>query len=194
VSPVQLRRPGLIEQIKAIVAETGANPKRLDLEITEGCLLRDDLRTHEILNALREIGFRLVLDDFGTGYSSLSYLHRYPVEKIKLDRSFIIRLDEGEAARLIVSALIQLAKALSLDVVAEGVETPAQLDALKAMGCKAFQGYLFAKPCTKGALLGMLGGRLGPSGLMAPTPIGRRRVTATRLSAPDRTKAANRRA
>jgi diguanylate cyclase (GGDEF)-like protein len=194
VSPVQLRRPGLIDQIKAVVAETGADPGRLDLEITEGCLLRDDLRTHEILNSLRELGFRLVLDDFGTGYSSLSYLHRYPVEKIKLDRSFIIRLDEGEAARLIVSALIQLAKGLRLDVVAEGVETLAQLDALKAMGCKAFQGYLFAKPCDKAAFVDMLGERLGPSGPAKRPPAGRRRVTAPRRSVPVPTGAASRQA
>jgi len=194
VSPVQLRRPGLIELIKAILAETGANPRRLDLEITEGCLLRDDLGTHEILNALRELGFRLVLDDFGTGYSSLSYLHRYPVEKIKLDRSFIIRLDEGEAARLIVSALIQLAKALDLEVVAEGVETPAQLDALKAMGCKSFQGYLFARPCDKAAFVDILGTRLGPSSAARPSVIGRRRVTATPRAVPSPTESASRQA
>jgi len=194
VSPVQLRRPGLIERIKQTLAETGADPRRLDLEITEGCLLRDDVRTHEILNALRGLGFQLVLDDFGTGYSSLSYLHRYPVEKIKLDRSFIIRLDEGEAARLIVSALIQLAKGLNLNVVAEGVETQAQLDALRAMGCKAFQGYLFSKPCSKAALVAMLGCRLGPHGLATPIGGGRRRVTASRSSAPVRTEASSRQA
>jgi diguanylate cyclase (GGDEF)-like protein len=159
VSPIQLRRPGMIEQVKATLAETGADPTRLDLEITEGCLLRDDVRTHDILKALRGLGFQLVLDDFGTGYSSLSYLHRYPIEKIKLDRSFIIRLDEGEAAQLIVSALIQLAKGLKLDVVAEGVETQAQLQALKLMGCKSFQGYLFSKPCPKAAIVEMLAAR-----------------------------------
>jgi diguanylate cyclase (GGDEF)-like protein len=162
ISPVELRRPGLLEQVMATLTETGADPRRLDLEITEGCLLRDDVRTHDILHALRKLGFRLVLDDFGTGYSSLSYLHRYPVEKIKLDRSFIIRLDEGDAAQLIVSALIQLAKGLNLDVVAEGVETPAQLEALKAMGCRSFQGYLFSKPCNLAALIDKLGVRLGP--------------------------------
>jgi len=182
VSPVQLRRLGMIERVKETLAETGADPRRMDLEITEGCLLRDDARTHEILHALRELGFQLVLDDFGTGYSSLSYLHRYPVEKIKLDRSFIIRLDDGEAARLIVSALIQLAQGLSLDVVAEGVETLGQLDALREMGCKAFQGYLFSKPCSKAALEAMLGRRLGPEGVEA-TAVGRRRVSRPRSRA-----------
>ncbi len=194
VSPVQLRRPGMIEQVKATLAETGADPGRIDLEITEGCLLRDDVRTHDILNALRELGFRLVLDDFGTGYSSLSYLHRYPVEKIKLDRSFIIRLDEGEAAQLIVSALIQLAKGLNLDVVAEGVETLAQLGALKAMGCKAFQGYLFSKPCPKAALVEMLDRRLGPDAVAEPVAGARRRVTSSRLSVQVLTEAASRQA
>jgi diguanylate cyclase (GGDEF)-like protein len=194
VSPVQLRRPGVIEQVKAILAETGADPRRLDLEITEGCLLRDDVRTHEILHDLRELGFQLVLDDFGTGYSSLSYLHRYPVEKIKLDRSFIIRLDEGEAARLIVSALIQLAKGLNLNVVAEGVETPAQLEALTAMGCKAFQGYLFSKPCFKAELVRMLGGRLGHDGPAPPGARRRRGVNPSRRSVPVPTAAASRQA
>jgi EAL domain-containing protein (putative c-di-GMP-specific phosphodiesterase class I) len=194
VSPVQLRRPGLIERVKATLAETGADPRRLDLEITEGCLLRDDVRTHEILNALRALGFRLVLDDFGTGYSSLSYLHRYPVEKIKLDRSFIMRLDEGEAARLIVSALIQLAKGLNLDVVAEGVETSSQLEALKLMGCQAFQGYLFSKPCSKAALTDLVGGRLGPNGLARPAGSARRRVNPSRSSVRVRTEAASRQA
>jgi diguanylate cyclase (GGDEF)-like protein len=186
VSPVQLRRPGLIEQIKATLAETGADPRRLDLEITEGCLLRDDLRTHDILHALRKMGFKLVLDDFGTGYSSLSYLHRYPVEKIKLDRSFIMRLDEGEAARLIVSALIQLAKGLNLEVVAEGVETLNQLNALKAMGCKSFQGYLFSRPCARSQLIANMGVRLGPIG-EAEAPLAqtgtRRRLSSPRSSA-----------
>jgi diguanylate cyclase (GGDEF)-like protein len=194
VSPVQLRRPGMIEYVKKTLAETGADPRRLDLEITEGCLLRDDVRTHEILNALRGLGFRLVLDDFGTGYSSLSYLHRYPVEKIKLDRSFVIRLDEGEAARLIVSALIQLAQGLNLDVVAEGVETLGQLAALRSMGCKAFQGYLFSKPCPKEALVGILGDRLGPSAPSAPATGSRRRLTPSRSSAQARTEVASRQA
>jgi diguanylate cyclase (GGDEF)-like protein len=194
VSPVQLRRPGMIEQVKTILAETGADPRRLDLEITEGCLLRDDVRTHDILNALRELGFQLVLDDFGTGYSSLSYLHRYPVKKIKLDRSFIVRLDDGEGARLIVSALIQLAKGLNLDVLAEGVETVAQLEALTAMGCKAFQGYLFSKPCSKAALAAMLGAPLNPDGRATPAATGQRRVTPSRPSVPVRTKAAIRQA
>jgi EAL domain-containing protein (putative c-di-GMP-specific phosphodiesterase class I) len=191
VSPVQLRRQGLIDRIKEVLAETGADPRRLDLEITEGCLLRDDVRTHDILNALRGLGFRLVLDDFGTGYSSLSYLHRCPVEKIKLDRSFIVRLDEGDAARLIVSALIQLAKALNLDVVAEGVETEGQLEALRTMGCKAFQGYLFSKPCSKAALVEMLELRLGPRRVAKPAAAARRRLTASRPSVPGPTTVAS---
>ena len=191
VSPVQLRRAGFVDRVADILAETGADPRRLDLEITEGCLLRDDLRTHEILQSLRQLGFRLVLDDFGTGYSSLSYLHRYPVEKIKLDRSFIVRLDEGEAAKLIVSALIQLAKGLNLDVVAEGVETPAQLEALKAIGCKEFQGYLFAKPCPKSVLAEMLNVRLGPGGGATVARDARRRINPLRSSAQGRTRGAN---
>jgi diguanylate cyclase (GGDEF)-like protein len=146
VSPLQLRRPGLIASVEAVLAATGADPAAMDLELTEGCLLQDDAKTHEVLGALRGLGFRLVLDDFGTGYSSVSYLQRYPVQKIKLDRAFIAPLGETAQADAIVAALIRMADALDLKVVAEGVETRAQFDRLCELGCSEFQGWLFARP------------------------------------------------
>ena len=146
VSPLQLRRPGLIASVEAVLAATGADPATMDLELTEGCLLQDDAKTHEVLGALRGLGFRLVLDDFGTGYSSVSYLHRYPVQKIKLDRAFVAPLGETAQADAIVAALIRMADALDLKVVAEGVETRAQFERLSELGCNEFQGWYFARP------------------------------------------------
>ena len=130
----------------ACTAPTGADAAAMDLELTEGVLLQDDSQTQDVLAGLLGMGFQLALDDFGTGYSSLSYLHRYPVRKIKLDRSFTSRLDDGPEAAAIVAAVIRMAEALKLGVLAEGVETQAQFDTLRGLGCREFQGYLFARP------------------------------------------------
>ena len=164
LSPAQLRRPGMIERIDQILTATGASASEIDLELTEGVLLHDDAKTHEVLGTLRNMGFRLVLDDFGTGYSSLSYLHRYPVQKIKLDRTFVARLGVTAEARAIVSALIRMAEALNLRVLAEGVETHAQFDMLRDLGCREFQGFLFARPTTPEAVAELIseGRRLIP--------------------------------
>ncbi|MBE7217481.1 MAG: EAL domain-containing protein [Caulobacteraceae bacterium] len=156
ISPIQLRRPGMIERLEGLLEATGAEPSLIDMELTEGTLLQDDAKTHEVLGAMRRMGFRLVLDDFGTGYSSLSYLHRYPVQKIKLDRAFIARLGVTAEARAIVAALIRMAEALNLRVVAEGVETVTQFDMLCELGCAEFQGFLFSRPtdiATVGAMI-----------------------------------------
>ena len=166
ISPVQLRRPGMVERFEALIEATGAEPSLIDLEITEGALLQDDAKTHEVLGAIRRMGFRLVLDDFGTGYSSLSYLHRYPVQKIKLDRAFIARLGVTAEARAIVSALIRMAEALNLRVVAEGVETATQFEMLCELGCSEFQGFLFSRPTSPAAITTLL--RDGRSLLPAP--------------------------
>ena len=146
LSPVQLRRPDFMERIDRSVADTGVDPRRVDIEITEGVLLQDERRTDILLDGLRARGFQFALDDFGTGYSSLSYLHRYPVQKIKLDRAFVVGLGEGARAKSIVRALVQLARALDLKVIAEGVETEEQLKQLIACGCDLFQGFLFSRP------------------------------------------------
>ena len=143
---------GLIERLGATLHATGVAASRFDLELTEGVLLNDDARTHDVLAGLRRMGFGLVLDDFGTGYSSLSYLDKYPIQKIKLDRGFVSRLPASREARAIVAALLQMAEALNLRVVAEGIETSAQFEMLREMGCREFQGFFFSQPTTAAAI------------------------------------------
>ena len=163
VSPVQFQLPGLIERLTATLEATGMTASRFDLELTEGVLLNDDAGTHQILADLRRMGFGLVLDDFGTGYSSLSYLHKYPIQKIKLDRGFIGQLVTSGEVRAIVTAILQMADALHLRVVAEGIETDAQFEMLRKMGCREFQGFFLAEPITAAAMGRLLGGPERPS-------------------------------
>jgi len=146
MSAAQLRMRDFTSRLADLVAETGIDPERFELEITEGLLLGDDAQTHEALHRIRAMGFRIALDDFGTGYSSLSYLQRYPIDKIKIDRSFITNLGLDNDAEAVVSAIVKLARALGLSVIAEGVETEIQRVRLTAAGCSEVQGFLFGKP------------------------------------------------
>ncbi|MCF8504080.1 MAG: bifunctional diguanylate cyclase/phosphodiesterase [Caulobacter sp.] len=146
VSAIQLRTPGFVTAVSTLVSRLRVDPRRFELEITEGLLVGDDPETHDTLKRLRDLGFSLALDDFGTGYSSLSYLKRFPISKIKIDRSFIASLGIDEEADAVVGAIIRLARALKLNVIAEGVETSDQRDRLAAAGCSEIQGYLFSKP------------------------------------------------
>jgi diguanylate cyclase (GGDEF)-like protein len=146
VSPSQLRAKGFAAKLTALVAETGIDPAHFELEITEGVLLGDDPQTHDTLSAIRDLGFRLALDDFGTGYSSLSYLHRYPIDKIKIDRSFVSNLGLDKEADAVVTAIVRLARALNLTVIAEGVETEEQRLRLTLAGCSDVQGFLLGRP------------------------------------------------
>lgn len=152
VSATQLRLKTFVPEVKALVSETGINPAQYELEITEGILLGDDPETQQRLAELRAMGFSLALDDFGTGYSSLSYLQRYPIDKIKIDRSFINNLGVEDEANALVGAIVKLARALKLSVIAEGVETSDQLAHLSALGCSDVQGYLFSKPIDAGSI------------------------------------------
>jgi diguanylate cyclase (GGDEF)-like protein len=145
VSPKQLRMKNFVSQVMSLATETGADPRRFELEITEGTLLGDDPETHAMLRALREHGFELAFDDFGTGYSSLSYLQRYPINRIKIDQSFIANLGVSDDAEAFIVAIVRLARALGLSVIAEGVETEAQKRLLTSFGCTDMQGYLFSK-------------------------------------------------
>jgi EAL domain-containing protein (putative c-di-GMP-specific phosphodiesterase class I) len=124
----------------------GVDPRRFELEITERVLLGDDPATAAGLARLRAIGFRIVLDDFGTGYSSLGYLQRYPIDKVKIDRTFVARVGIERQADEVVIAIVRLAKALGMEVLAEGVETEAQRLCLKVAGCTDVQGYLTGRP------------------------------------------------
>jgi diguanylate cyclase (GGDEF)-like protein len=146
VSPVQFKSGTLALRITAALAASGLPASRLELEITEAVLIRDDDTALEILHQLRAIGVRIALDDFGTGYSSLSYLQRFPFDKIKIDRAFVEDLAEGDGSSSIVQAVVNIAAARRMTTTAEGVETDAQRQMLRALGCSEMQGYLFSAP------------------------------------------------
>jgi diguanylate cyclase (GGDEF)-like protein len=144
VSPVQFRSHGFSLKVANALAMTGLSASRLELEITEAVLIRDDEAALAMLQHLRAIGVRIALDDFGTGYSSLSYLQRFPFDKIKIDRCFVNDIAGVEGSSTIVQAVINIAKARSMTTTAEGVETEAQKQALIGFGCTEMQGYLFS--------------------------------------------------
>jgi EAL domain-containing protein (putative c-di-GMP-specific phosphodiesterase class I) len=129
-----------------VLDRTGLPAVQLTLEVTEGVLLRDVDLVVEQLQALRRLGVRIAIDDFGTGYSSLSYLRRLPADIIKIDRSFVQDLHSGGSSTTLVASIIELARSLRLEVVAEGVETPEQRDVLGDLACSHAQGYLFGRP------------------------------------------------
>ena len=146
VSPVQFKSATLALKVTAALAESGLSASRLELEITEAVLIRDDDTALAILHQLRAIGVRIALDDFGTGYSSLSYLQRFPFDKIKIDRAFVVGLADGDGSSSIVQAVVNIAAARNMTTTAEGVETEAQRQMLRALGCSEMQGYLFSPP------------------------------------------------
>jgi EAL domain-containing protein (putative c-di-GMP-specific phosphodiesterase class I) len=142
----QIKRAGFVEEIARVLEETGLPPALLELEITESVLMEQARETLATLNQLKELGVGLAIDDFGTGYSSLSYLKRFPVDTLKIDRSFINDADRNPDDAAIVTGIIALAHSLRLNVVAEGVETRGQLDFLADAGCDHIQGYLLSRP------------------------------------------------
>jgi diguanylate cyclase (GGDEF)-like protein/PAS domain S-box-containing protein len=146
LSAIEFQDRNLVDMVRRVLASTGAPPHLLELEITETSLMRNAERTLEMLNQLKEMGIQLVIDDFGIGYSSLSYLQRFPVDSVKIDRSFVSGIDARGGDHAIISAVVQLAKALDLRVVAEGVESEDQLRLLKEQNCLHGQGFLFARP------------------------------------------------
>ncbi|HYF90857.1 MAG TPA: EAL domain-containing protein [Symbiobacteriaceae bacterium] len=148
LSARQFREPFLAEQVALILQETDMQPARLQLEITESILMQESATTQETLRQLKALGIQLALDDFGTGYSSLSYLKRFPIDVLKIDRSFVGGLGESPEDTALVRTVITLAKALNLTVTGEGVETAEQIAQLRAMECERGQGYFFAKPVT----------------------------------------------
>ena len=152
VSPVQFRNPGLMLTVVSALAESGIVARRLAIEITEAVLMRDSETTLATLHHLRDLGVRIVMDDFGTGYSSLSYLRSFPFDKIKVDRSFINDVSNMKDASSIVQAVTDLANNMDITTTAEGVETQAQLEKIRALGCTEMQGYLFSRPMRAGQL------------------------------------------
>lgn len=138
--------PALVEHIKTVIAETGINPESLKLELTESAVMDNAETAILMLKQIKETGVRVSIDDFGTGYSSLSYLHRFPIDLLKVDRSFVSAMEENTENGEIVRTVIALAKALNLKVVAEGIESIHQFHQLRILGCEYGQGYLFSKP------------------------------------------------
>jgi EAL domain-containing protein (putative c-di-GMP-specific phosphodiesterase class I) len=153
VSNRQFRQHGLVNTIRAVLNDTGFDPKLLELELTESVLMDDIDGSKTILAGLKALGVSIALDDFGTGYSSLSYLKGLQLDTLKIDRTFIAELTTSDATASIVQATIGLAKGLRLRTIAEGVETRAQADYLVAQGCDVLQGFLFARPMEPAAFL-----------------------------------------
>jgi diguanylate cyclase (GGDEF)-like protein len=156
ISPVQFATENLDEVVARIVEQSGLDPARLELEITEGVLIQDPVRALTVLNRIKALGVQIVLDDFGIGYSSLSYVRQFPFSKIKIDRSFIAGMLDDSQAQVIVQTVISLGQGLDLEVVAEGVETDQQLAALTKQGCTRAQGYLFGRPMPISYFLGSI--------------------------------------
>jgi diguanylate cyclase (GGDEF)-like protein len=156
LSPRQVASPGLVESVAEVLAETGLDPSRLKLEITEMVLIRNTERALDTLKELKSLGVGLILDDFGTGYSSLGYVKRFPIDVLKIDRSFINGMSRDSQNSAIVSAVLSMGEALGLEVVAEGVETCDQARQLESLGCRLAQGFLFARPDTAEAAANLL--------------------------------------
>jgi EAL domain-containing protein (putative c-di-GMP-specific phosphodiesterase class I) len=151
--PLQLHNARLLPLITKKLEETGIDPQRVELEITESVFLSDNSFILDRLHRLKDLGVRIAMDDFGTGFSSLAYLQRFPFDKLKLDQAFVRELEYNNQSRAIARATISMAHALDLTVTAEGVETEAQARFLKEQGCDELQGYLYSRPQDEAALI-----------------------------------------
>jgi EAL domain-containing protein (putative c-di-GMP-specific phosphodiesterase class I) len=156
VSAIQFMHESFLTDLFAILDETGLDPKYLELELTESALMKRADLAESILSTLREKGIHVAVDDFGTGYSSLSYLRRFPLDALKIDQSFVRQITTHPSETIIVKAIISMGRSLNLRVIAEGVETQAQLDFLKAHWCDEAQGHLFGWPVPPEQLAGLL--------------------------------------
>ena len=146
ISSVEFRDKDFIANLQAILQEAGLESHHLELELTESVLMQHVESTAATLKALKDMGATLAIDDFGTGYSSLSYLRRFPIDALKLDRSFVQEITSDTSDAIIISAVINMGKSLKQRVIAEGVETVNQLAFLQAHGCDEGQGYYFSRP------------------------------------------------
>ena len=163
LSAHQLADPQLAWAVQAAMAHAGATPSWVTLELTESMLTQNSSAYLERLHALRALGVQIAIDDFGTGYSSLAYLERFPVTHIKIDRSFVTPLDDPGRGAGVVRAIIEIGRALGLATVAEGIETPTQLQRLRELGCGLGQGYLFAQPIERDAMAELVARKGGPA-------------------------------
>jgi EAL domain-containing protein (putative c-di-GMP-specific phosphodiesterase class I) len=146
LSARQFSRERLADHVEALLQRTGVASRQLGLEMTESSLISDTGTALEVLSSLRRLGVSLLMDDFGTGYSSLHHLHAFPFDVLKVDRSFVTRMTEGDQPLQIVRTIVELARVLGMDVVAEGIETREQDTLLRQLGCRFGQGFLFSRP------------------------------------------------
>jgi EAL domain-containing protein (putative c-di-GMP-specific phosphodiesterase class I) len=156
LSARQFSRQGLADHVESLLMQSGTSSRQLGLEMTESSLIPNMGTALEVLEGLRALGISISMDDFGTGYSSLSYLHSFPIDVLKIDRSFVGRISEGDQPLQIVRTIIELARVLKIDVVAEGIETSEQYQVLRELGCGFGQGYLFARPLPAEQVTGLL--------------------------------------
>ncbi len=156
LSARQFSRHGLSDHVEALLVQFGISSRQLGLEMTESSLIPNMRIALEVLGSLRRLGVSLLMDDFGTGYSSLNHLHSFPFDVLKIDRSFVGRMTDGDQPLQIVRTIIELARVLGMDVVAEGIETCEQYRLLRQLGCRFGQGYLFARPLTAEAVTRLL--------------------------------------
>ncbi|HEY1463578.1 MAG TPA: EAL domain-containing protein [Terriglobales bacterium] len=146
VSPKEFLHPDFVQGIEDVLAETDIPPGFLQLEITESMAMKDSTRTEQVLNRLKDLGVKLSINDFGTGHSSLSRLSRFPLDVLKIDRSFVTGMETDEDKRAVVRLIVTLAHTFKLKIIAEGAETAEQVAQLKNSGCEFVQGYFFSKP------------------------------------------------
>ena len=155
----QIADPDLVADVRRVLSASGLDPRTLTLEITESVLIQDVDATVSAFRALKSLGIRLAIDDFGTGYSSLSYLRQFPIDTLKIDRSFVNSLDDSDDSQALVRSILNLSSTLRLEAVAEGIETSEQHDVLRSLGAHRGQGYLFARPMRPGDLGDLLAAR-----------------------------------
>jgi len=146
VSPQEFARSSFIRDVELALADYPIDPSRIQIELTESSLIEDEIVAIERMHELKRLGFTLAIDDFGTGYSSFSYLSRFPVDKLKIDRSFVVNLKNGPRDEAVVSAMVEVAHQLGIQVIAEGIETNEERKILKDKGCDQIQGYLYGRP------------------------------------------------
>ena len=157
LSPTEFKRGNLMERVRHALQASGIEPARVELEITESVMLEDAVGALDVMRALKQLGIRIAMDDFGTGYSSLSYLRAFPFDGLKIDRSFLTRLEDSEDDQAIIHAIVGLGRALALTVTAEGIETAEHLAMLKAVACDEGQGYFLSRPLDTDAFNRLLG-------------------------------------
>jgi EAL domain-containing protein (putative c-di-GMP-specific phosphodiesterase class I) len=169
VSARQFQQADFPQRVFRILSDYGIDPGLIELELTEGLLVVDTEGARQCLQDLKEIGVRISIDDFGTGHSCLAYLRKFPLDVLKIDRSFVAEIGDGEDAAIIIKAIISLARSLNLDVVAEGVENAAQAEFLVESGCHVAQGFLYGRPIPAPDILPWLEAlRMDKTGIFMP--------------------------